>query len=448
MNKSNRRKDLVLGFDDKPPLITIILLSSQFMISPIISLVFPVLLIQAAHPSDLYAASIISFSLIIISLITFIQSFKLRQGGSGMFFPPSNAPAYLAPSLMAVSMGGLPLAFGMTLVAGCVQIVLACLIQKMKRYFPTYLAGLILALIAIELTLVAFAQYPRAYIYTTHSTLSLVNWALLLTPMIVTFAFSIYGTKGMGVYHLILGFLLGYIALIIFDGINPTVLSAIKDAHWFFLPHFSTHWSFGWPLIIPFVIASLACSIKLVGCAIAIQEMQQYPLPPSSMTRVFRANVIDGAGTILAGGFGSMGTNISSSIIALSLSSKINARVLAYPMIIVFIIAAFCPKLGILFAYMPKPVIAGVLLPLGCSLLISSFKMIIKDILDPRSAMITAIAFVIGLSQNVYPDAYAKMPHFIKVFSESSITLAAVFALLANAICIHVDDIQSVLKKA
>jgi NCS2 family nucleobase:cation symporter-2 len=412
-------------------------LSIQFLLAPTVSLVFPILLVQAAHASPSLAASVISLSLLLIAAVSTVQSLKKQQGGSGLFFPPSNAPPYLAPSLAAAKIGGLGLVFAMTMFAGLVQIAFSWVMTRFRHYFPTEIAAVILLLIAIDIAMIGLSQYQASYLLTQpgHTTLKYTVTAL---PLALVIGFSLYGNATMRRYSIAFGVFIGYSCFALSHNINPQDITEIAKAPWLFFPKLAIgHYHFDAKLMIPFALAGLICGFKLMGCVIALQEAQPQPISTPNMSQVARANLIDGAGTFAAGLLGSMGLNISSSVAALSASSKITARRLAYPLAGIFAIAAFCPKLALLLVYMPKPVIAGILFPLGATLFVNSCKLLINNAKSIEQQMLCGCAFVLGLSQNIFPEIYKDMPHIVHLFAGSSIAIAALFALICNAILIQ-----------
>jgi xanthine permease XanP len=439
-NKQVRAKDLVYGFDDKPPLGQMLLLSLQYLMAPTVSLVFPILVVQEAHAGVNVAASVISISLLIIAIISLWQALPMRRYGASMLFTPSNAPAYLAPSMLAAKIGGLPLMFTMTIFGGLTQMVFSFIIKATQRYFPVEIAGVVLALIGVELANIGLSQYHQSYLLGLHVHASFFYGFINVCPALLVIAFSLYGSRFLRLYAMAVGVVISYVALAFSGLMNPANLSIISKTAWFFLPTIPfTHFSFHAALLTPFIIAGLICSFKLVGCVAAIQKVHVEELYEVDMKQVSRANFIDGVASFLSGLFGSMGMNVSSSVVALTVSSKIASRYIAFPMAVVFFVAAFCPKLALLFVYMPKPIIAAILIPLGGALFVGSVRMILKNATTVRQHMIVGLAFVLGLSQSIYPAIYSQFPDAVKSFTGSSIAVAAIFALIVNALCLQWD---------
>lgn len=65
---------------------------------------------------------------------------------------------YLSPSLLAVKVGGLPLVFGMTILAGLFEALLSRLLPRLRVVFPPLVCGFIVAAVGIELGLIGVSE--------------------------------------------------------------------------------------------------------------------------------------------------------------------------------------------------------------------------------------------------------------------------------------------------
>ena len=114
------------------------------------------------------------------------------------------------------------------------------------------------------------------------------------------------------------------------------------------------------------------------------------------------------------------------------LMTKILSRYIAYPISIILLIMAFCPKIALSLVAIPPGVSAGLLCFLGAQLFISSTKLLFNQMENAKQRLAMCIAFIFGLSYFIYPETYAQFPTEVKMFSGSSIALTAVVAILLN----------------
>jgi NCS2 family nucleobase:cation symporter-2 len=140
-----KRPQIWYALNTPPPLVTVLNASSMGLIA--INLVYPLLIFRlAVLPQSL--AELLAMGMI-IGLATFMQSRQLGPIGSGYMCPATFTAAYFGPSLMAVKAGGLPLLFGMTLLAGLLEAAFAGVLHRLRAIFPTEVSGLVIFMIGI-----------------------------------------------------------------------------------------------------------------------------------------------------------------------------------------------------------------------------------------------------------------------------------------------------------
>ncbi len=84
-----------------------------------------------------------------------LQALPRGPVGSRFLAPSIFTGVYLAPSLLAVKTGGLPLLWGMTIFAGLVEIALSRVWTRLRTFIPSETAGLVVFLIGVIIGLAA-----------------------------------------------------------------------------------------------------------------------------------------------------------------------------------------------------------------------------------------------------------------------------------------------------
>jgi xanthine/uracil permease len=121
-----RRPDALLyAVDETPPLATTLFLGLRQVALMAIYLVMVVIVVRQAGASAQVAQSAVSMGLIAMGISAGLQAIPRGPIGSGYLAPPVISAIYLAPSVIAVKADGLPLVFGMTMVAGLFEAVLS-----------------------------------------------------------------------------------------------------------------------------------------------------------------------------------------------------------------------------------------------------------------------------------------------------------------------------------
>lgn len=442
MPENTRPSQLLYAFNDKPNFISTCLLAAQQIVPLGVSLIFPVILLQYTQTTPLMAASLVSVAMLAIAVATFLQALRNKWIGSGTFLPQSATANMLAQSMLAIKMGGLPLLFGMTAFGGIVQALFSIIIRFLQKFFPPEVAAMVLLLVGIDLGLMGltmlfdFQQQANNF---QGQHLALFYFVEYL-PLILMVILTCWGNSTIKTYSLAIAVIIGYIVTVVLGFMDLTSVNAISHSGWFFIPKFALgDYHFSSLLIVPFVIGALVNTIKISGSLSALQQMQTTNFTEPDMQQISRANMVDSISTILSGLLGGMATNASSSGIAVSLTTGATSRYLAFPFAIFTALLAFCPKLSLLFVFMPKSISGTILLCLGASLFASSIKMLMRYIVTLKQQLCIGISLIFGLSHDVYPEIFQQLPNYIKSLTASSIAIATICAVILNCFFTYLD---------
>jgi xanthine permease XanP len=74
-----------------------------------------------------------------------------RPDRVGFLAPPAFSAVYLAPSVLAARIGGMPLVFGMTLFAGIVEVSFALVLNRLRVVITPVLSGLTVFVVGLQL---------------------------------------------------------------------------------------------------------------------------------------------------------------------------------------------------------------------------------------------------------------------------------------------------------
>jgi xanthine permease XanP len=93
---------------------------------------------------------------------------------------------------------------------------------------------------------------------------------------------------------------------------------------------------------------------------------------------------------------------------------------------------AFVPKLAVLFAIMPNPVIGALLLFTVCFMIVAGVQIITSRMMDSRKTFVVGVSVVLGLSVDMLPGAYQSVPALFVTAFGSSLSVTTLSALLLN----------------
>ncbi|MFI5031425.1 MAG: solute carrier family 23 protein [Reyranellales bacterium] len=125
-----RMRPAALDFcvDETPPLSSILMLGVQLAVVSVIYLVVVAIVVRAAKLPEGPATQVMSLACIAMGVGALLQTLRRGPIGSGFLAIPAYSTTHLAPSVVAAQLGGMPLVFGMTIVAGLTEMVAAIVI--------------------------------------------------------------------------------------------------------------------------------------------------------------------------------------------------------------------------------------------------------------------------------------------------------------------------------
>ena len=190
--------------------------------------------------------------------------------------------------------------------------------------------------------------------------------------------------------------------------------------------------SFDIELLIPFLAAGLASSLKGIGDLTICQRINDAEWVRSDMGSLSRGVLADSLGVVFTGLLGGMGPSTSSSNVGVSIATGATSRRIAFSAGAIFIALAFIPKLAIFFVIMPIPIRGAILLYVACFMIVAGLQIIASRMLDSRKIFIVGISLIAGLSVYTTPEAYGQVPNLLEPLVGSALALCTTVALTLN----------------
>ena len=110
--------DLFYGVEERPPLNIAIVIAVQHVLAIAVNLVYPLVLAREAGMSAEAAADMLRIGMVALAAGAVLQAIPRGPIGCHYLAPLVYGSPYLAPGFLAIHMGGMPLFWGMTIVAG------------------------------------------------------------------------------------------------------------------------------------------------------------------------------------------------------------------------------------------------------------------------------------------------------------------------------------------
>jgi xanthine permease XanP len=431
---AQRPENLIYALDERPPLIKLIFLGLQQASVVSIFLVFMVLVVRKSGASQQIALSTLSFTMIALGLGAVLQGWWKGPVGSGYLAPPVLSAIYLAAALMAAKEGGLPLVFGMTMVAGVFEVLLSRLLLQLRWVFPPVVTGIIITSVGFEIGLIGLKEILCIPGQACPANFTIHLGVALLTAAIMM-GLSVWGRGLLRLYCTLLGMVIGFAAAAAAGLISPQSQVELGLSPALAFPatgHLA--YDFNLALLGPFLVAGLAAGVRSIGVLTTAQQINDDRWQKPDLKSIKGGVAADGLACLFGGALGAMGMSTSPSAVATSKATGATSRYIALALGGWLLILACSPKLAAVFLAFPPAVVGGTLLFASCLNLAGGIRLMASGGVDTHKTFIIGVSLLLGLSHVVYPDFFHQLPHWADLLTSSMLSIATITAILLNLI--------------
>jgi NCS2 family nucleobase:cation symporter-2 len=396
-----------------------------------IYLVLVAIIIRASGLTSADSINLMAIACVALAIGTALQALPRGPIGSGFLAPPVYSATYLAPSVLAARLGGMPLVFGMTIAAGLMEIAIALLLTRLRVIITPVLTGLTVFVVGLQLGVVGIGQMLDVH----HSALPTFHSHLTVT--ILTLAtcvgFSIWGKGAFKLLCSMLGLLAGMTAAMMLHLIPQQSFVTLGDAEWLDLPRpmLMTH-DISLELLPAFLAAGVAAALRAVGVVTTCQRLNDGGWQRPDMTNVRKGVLADGLANVIGGLLGAPGMSIAPSLVGMSGATGATSRAIAFASSSVLLLVAFSPKLAGAFLAV-SPEVAGSLLVFTASFMISGgMQIILSRPVDTRAVYVIGISTLLSLSENVFPAYYHELSPAVRSLTDNPLAFGLAAAIVLS----------------
>lgn len=425
---------LIYGLEDKPPLWVTLTLGLQHIFPMTSTLILPVIIVKEIGGGPELAENVIKMCMIAGGIATILQALNKGPVGSGYLCPYLSGPAYISASLLAAKTGGLSLLFGMTIISGVFEALLSGVMHRLRALFPAEVIGLVVTMVGIELIPLGVSNFfgieGAASMPKVHE---VVVAFITLTIMV---GLNVWGKGKWRLYCVVIGMAVGYLVSYISGILTVSDIKLLTRAPLVSFPDVGhTHWSFAWTMLSPFLLASLASTLKAAGDITTCQKINDVEWKRPDMKSIGRGILASSLGTVLAALLGGIAQSTSSSNVGVSIATGATSRRIAFAAGGLFTLLAFFPILSAFFTIMPRPVIGALLIFVTCFMVLAGIQIMMSRLIDARKTFVIGISLILGLSVDIAPGLYKNIIHpWLHPLFSSSLTLATTSVVILNLI--------------
>jgi xanthine permease XanP len=437
LNTGSKRKlarppGLLYSVDETPPRTVLIVAGLQQVAIVSNSLVYPIILGREAHLSPDRLLDFVSLSMLGLAIATVLLCAKGRFIGCGYLCPAGYTQIYLAPSLSAAQIGGLPLVFGMTAIAGLLQTAIAPLLRRVRFLLPPEIAGLVIAVVALSIAVLGVRYSLGGPANSGTMSKHLAIAVVTLTTMVILNVW----TKGyLRMFCVLFGMAVGYgasaaLGIVDFSGAIPSEglpLLRFPSVH-------LLQWRFDPSLFVPFAIVAIAGTLNLIANISTAQRISDAGWVRPDYSSLSGGMIGNGIASVVSAAIGSMGVNSFAGGIGLSAATGITSRSLAYIIGIAFALLSLLPAAAVVFATIPPPVVGSALFFTSAFIFANGLQMITARLLDSRKIIVIGFSFAMAMIADISHDLLARAPVLLHPILGNALVLGTVSAVLLNLI--------------
>jgi xanthine permease XanP len=424
--------NLVYGVEETPPPLVVLITAVQHVGVIAIFMVYPLVIGREFGVETDVLANILRMGMLALAIAVLLQALPHGPVGSRLLAPSSFTGVYLAPSLLAMKIGGLPLLWGMTIFAGLVEIALSRVWTRLRTFIPSETAGLVVFLIGVNVGLAALRTLIGNSV---PGTLSGESASVAGVALAVMIGLNIWNKGQLRLFCILIGMMVGYVAAVAAGMLTLDDFMSVLRQPLFAFPSVA-HVSFAFDpaLIIPFAVCALAAAMGSTAVVTTYQRTTDADWVRPDMIAIRRGIFADGIAASTAGLLGTYGLTLATANVGLVVATGVASRRIALIVAAILAIGAVQPGFVAVLTIMPPPVMASALLFTAVFIMISGVQIISSRVLDSRRTLVIGMGMMTFFIDSIFPVAFSGVPHWAQPVVDSPLVLATLVALALNLV--------------
>lgn len=431
---STKPNGLIYGLNDRPPLRETLFAALQHLLAIFVAIITPPLIIANAIQLDQETTSfLVSMSLMVSGVATFIQCRRLGKIGCGLLCIQGTSFSFIGPIITAGLAGGLPAIFGATVAGSVVEMFVSRILKYARRIITPLVSGIVVTLIGMSLIKVGIISCGGGNASAPDFG-SLQNIGIALMVLVLIIIFNRSSNRFLRMGSIVIGLIVGYA---VSWWLGMVDFSSIQSYAGINYPQpFKYGLSFDFSSILGLGLVYLITSMEAYGDITANSLISEEPV--EGETFIQRAE-----GGILADGFNSMIAGLFFSSFPNSIFAQNNgmiqltgvaSRYVGYFIAALLIILGVFPAIGNVFSLMPAPVLGGATLLMFGTVAAAGIRIIASPTINRKATLVMAISFAMGLSVEMVPDILKQLPDSLQSIFSSGITTGGLTAIITNMV--------------
>ncbi len=445
IDERQKSNDMVYYLEDKPSIRDSFFAALQHLLAIFVGIITPTLIIGGVLGFGKEIPYLISMSLIVSGVATFIQVRKFGPVGSGLLSIQGTSFSFIgsiiATGFMIKKAGGgtneiLATVFGICFVGAFIEIFLSRFLHHLKKIITPIVTGIVVTTIGLSLIKVGITDMAGGQWLLEHHPESfgnLKNLGLGMLVLLIIVFFNRSKNQFLRMSSIVIGLVIGYIVAYFLGEVD---FSGIKNLPLVSIPiPFKYGFKFNFTAFIPIAFIYLITMIESIGDFTATSIVSKEPIEGDIYIKRIKGGVLgDGINSAIAATFNTFpNTTFSQNNGVIQLTGVASRFVGMYIAAFLIILGLF-PIIGGVFQKMPASVFGGATIVMFATVAAAGIKILASQKIERREMMIIALSLGLGLGVMLVPDVLSKMPKNIREIFGSPITTGGITAILSNII--------------
>ncbi|WP_145250135.1 nucleobase:cation symporter-2 family protein [Pseudomonas oryzihabitans] len=436
------RSELLYGPQDRPRPLIALLAAIQHLLAIIVPIVTPGLLIcQALGVSPRDTNLIVSMSLVISGIATFVQCRRFGPFGAGLLIVQGTSFNFVGPLIAGGALmvkNGTPVEavmaaiFGVVMAGSFVEMGVSRVLPFVKRLITPLVTGIVVLMIGLTLIKVGLISMGGGFAALGNGTFANGENLLLSGTVLATIVvLNRIPLRALRSSAIVVALLLGYALAAWLGRLNFT---GMHEATWVQIPlplHFGL--GFSWSLFVPLLVIYLVTSLEAIGDITATSKVSREPVEgPLWMQRIKGGVLVNGANSLLAGLFNTFPSSVFAQNNGVIQLTGIASRHVGLWIATILVLLGLFPAVAGVIQAVPEPVLGGAAMVMFGAVAASGINILAGVELDRRALLIIAVSLALGLGISQVPEFLAHMPAGLRAVLESGVATGGLCALLMN----------------
>ncbi len=436
--------DLVYGLNDRPKPFIAFLAAFQHLLAIIVPIVTPGLLIcLALGVSKQDTNMILSMSLVISGIATFLQCKKVGPFGAGLLIVQGTSFNFIGPIIgigAAMVAAGTPVEsvmaaiFGVVIAGSFIEMGVSQILPWVKKLITPLVTGIVVLLIGLTLIKEGLISMGGGYQAMSNNTFAntdnLIMSCTVLAIIIILNRINITWIKSSAI---LIALVIGYAMAGMMGHLD---FSGLKDAPLVQVPtpmHFGL--DFSWSLFIPLAFIYLVTSLEAIGDITATSKLSNQPVDgPQWMQRIKGGVLVNGANSFLAGIFNTFPSSVFAQNNGVIQLTGVASRYVGIWIAALLIILGLLPAVAGVIQAVPQAVLGGAVMVMFGAVAASGINILSGVVLDRRALLIIAISLGLGLGVAQVPQILEHLPEIFRNIFSSGVATGGIAALILNIV--------------